>query len=110
MQKREITTIPASIEDNLLRIGQEALTNVVKHASASRITIVLKAAPDGIELIISDDGQGITEMHKLGSYGLAGMKERTSRIKGELVIDNNPSGGSFVMIKVPLKAANSKLS
>jgi signal transduction histidine kinase len=102
-QQRNHVKIPQSIEDNLLRIGQEALTNAVKHANPTRLDIDLQAKPGLVTLMIRDDGSGGANLEsKPGHFGLVGMKERTARIGGELTIINNPEGGCTVRIEVPL--------
>lgn len=107
-QQRNGVQIPTLVEDNLLRIGQEALTNSTKHAKASHLDIHLITVPGKAMLTISDDGGGsnIPEIRP-GHFGLVGMKERAIRIGGTLDISRNEEGGFSVTIEVPLKTSRS---
>lgn len=111
-QKREgSVSIPPGIEDNLFRIGQEAITNAVKHARASKLRIDLVVTPQSTLLIIDDDGCGISESRGLpGHFGLVGMHERADRIGGHLCVTNNAWGGCRVRVEAPLRAAASTFS
>lgn len=94
--------LPALIEDNLLRIGQEAITNAVKHAKPSVITIDLHVSAQRAVLSVADDGIGIRQAAAPGHFGLTGMHERARRIGGTLRVDSNPQGGTTVEVEVPL--------
>lgn len=105
-QHRNGVQIPTLVEDNLLRIGQEALTNATKHANASHLDIYLMTVPEKAILTISDDGGGNnTPEIRPGHFGLVGMKERAVRIGGALDISRNELGGFSVSIEVPLKVS-----
>lgn len=84
----EMATISAELGTALFRIVQEALTNVVRHAAATRVEIALQVKPDLITLEISDDGRGITEaaVHGPGSLGILGMRERAAAQGGVLEV------------------------
>ncbi|MCW1924079.1 histidine kinase [Luteolibacter arcticus] len=105
-QQRGGGHIPGLIGDNLLRIGQEAMTNVLKHSQAGMIGIDLTVASGSVTLTISDDGRGLADRspeNKGGAhFGLVGMDERAERIGGRLSIGNRPGGGALVRIEVPL--------
>jgi signal transduction histidine kinase len=97
--------LPAEAEQEVLRIAQEAIHNVKKHAGASRLTVELKYLPDGIELGVSDDGKGV-EMNGMleplpGHYGLTGMKERAAAIGGTLEVTGAPGEGTRVRLMAP---------
>lgn len=104
-QQRGPTKIPGLISDNLLRIGQEAMTNVLKHSRAGMIEIKLIETAQTVSLNVNDDGSGFTErvVHERadGHFGLVGMKERAQRIGGKLSIGDRPGGGTLVHIEVP---------
>lgn len=104
-QKGEIN-IPQLIGDNVLRIGQEAITNALKHADASLLRIDLTTAGDRISLEVSDDGNGFTPSAasdgRTGHFGLMGMRERSERIGGKLDITSQPGEGTSIRIEVPL--------
>jgi signal transduction histidine kinase len=104
-QERASVSIPPLVEDNLLRIGQEAITNSIKHADATEIKIDLVVTRDRITLTITDNGNGLTEPTPgTGHFGLVGMRERAARIGGRLVIAGKPQGGCVVRIDVPLSS------
>jgi signal transduction histidine kinase len=91
------------VEDNLLRIGQEALGNAVRHAHPTRLSIQLAATPNHASLVITDNGSGMHEgARKPGHFGLVGMEERTVRIGGSLTISSTPDTGTTVRVDVPL--------
>jgi signal transduction histidine kinase len=95
--------LPLLIEDNLLRIGQEALANAVKHAQASRLTIQLAATPSQATLVIADNGHGMRgAFRKPGHFGIIGMEERAARIGGNLAISSSPDTGTTIRVDVPL--------
>ncbi|WP_264487035.1 sensor histidine kinase [Luteolibacter arcticus] len=94
--------LPALVEDNLLRIGQEAITNAVKHADASVIAIDLQVTAGRAVLSVADDGGGIRKAAAPGHFGLTGMHERAQRIGGTLRVDSNSQGGTTVEVEVPL--------
>lgn len=105
-QQTGAVKIPQLIGDNVLRIGQEAITNVLKHADASVLHIDLITTGDRISLSVSDDGHGFTPATapdgRGGHFGLLGMGERTARIGGKLDITSLPGEGTTVRIEVPL--------
>ncbi len=93
--------IPSFVEDNLLRIGQEALTNAVKHGHPSAISIRIEADGGGLVLEIGDNGGGLPDAMAEG-FGLRGMRERVGRIGGQLEILPGKDGGTLVRVNVPL--------
>ena len=102
-QQRNHVRIPPQIEDNLLRIGQESLTNAVKHARATCLKIELETTPGRVQLTISDNGNSCESLEtKPGHFGLVGMRERSTRIGGDLTISRNSDGGCSVHVDVPL--------
>jgi signal transduction histidine kinase len=93
------------VENNLLRIGQEAIANAVKYAQAKRIEVVLKFAERQFELCVSDDGCGFDPSHppaSEGGFGLVGMRERVAELNGELNVSSAPGKGSIVKLTMPL--------
>jgi signal transduction histidine kinase/ligand-binding sensor domain-containing protein len=98
--------LPQEMEQQLLRIAQEAVTNVVKHAGAEHIAIKLHADAGKLSLRIQDDGrgfepQGVFSSHG-GHFGLIGMRERAERLGGEMRLASNPGEGTEVEVTVPL--------
>ena len=98
--------LPQEMEQHLLRIAQEAVTNVLKHAAASRIGIKLDMEEKKLRLRIVDNGAGFEERDVFsshaGHFGLLGMRERAQRLGGELHLASRPGSGTEVEVEVPL--------
>jgi two-component system, NarL family, sensor histidine kinase DevS len=94
--------LPPDVETTLYRITQEALTNVVKHAQAKRVSIVLTRRNRSISAVIEDDGRGFG-MDETGGNGLGllGMRERIALVGGRLSIESSPGSGTTLSIEVP---------
>jgi signal transduction histidine kinase len=99
----------ARLENELLRIGQEAIINAVRHAQASEIQLELRFEPDAVSLKVLDDGCGFTPppTRQEGDphYGLVSMRERAENLGGRLTIARSLSGGTEVEAVVPTSAA-----
>jgi signal transduction histidine kinase len=94
--------LPVGAEQELYRLAQEALNNVLKHAHASRVKVRLDMAADRARLDIADDGVGFEPALRGGDgYGLRGMRERVERARGVLQIDSSPGQGTRVLVEVP---------
>ena len=89
------------VESNLYRLAQEALTNVTKHAEASRIEISLLDRNGAVELTVSDDGNGFDPADAGGGFGLLGMRERVALAGGRLEISSQPGGGTTLKAQLP---------
>ncbi len=87
------------------RILQESLTNVSRHAGATRVRINMKQEPDKLVMLIKDNGKGITktDWDETRSFGLMGMRERANSIGGKLEIKSTPGKGTTVKLTVPTK-------
>ncbi|MEW6131104.1 MAG: two-component regulator propeller domain-containing protein [Acidobacteriota bacterium] len=100
-------TLSSSLENNLLRIGQEAITNALKHAKPQTIKIELAYEPDLVRLRVIDDGCGFDCKNVAsadeGHFGLIGMRERIEWLKGELRFQTAPGSGTEVIAVVPVK-------
>ena len=98
--------IPEEMEQHLLRIAQEAVANVLKHAGARRIWIRLHMEARKLYLRIKDDGRGFDQNGVFstlgGHFGLLGMRERAERLGGELRLASHPGEGTEVEVSVPL--------
>lgn len=96
--------LPSVVENNLLRIGTEAMTNAVKHAAARRIKVEIVFSPDDLRLTVSDDGKGFdaTRASTLagGHFGWLGMRERAERIGANLVLESRLGGGTRVAAQI----------
>ena len=90
----------------LFRIFQEALTNIAKHAGATRVTVSLRRQRQHLILSICDNGRGITPADRLKpqSFGLRGMGERATALGGTMTLSAAPGGGTMVTVKIRLAA------
>ena len=98
--------LPPNVETTLYRVLQEGITNVVKHARAKSVGVILKASPNDVVLIIEDDGIGFAseEVRRSSSarLGLLGIRERLAAIRGGLEIEATPGRGTTLIIRVSL--------
>jgi signal transduction histidine kinase len=94
--------LPLDTEQDLFRLAQEALNNVLKHAHARAVRVCLEIAADGAVLEIADDGVGFEPTHRGGGgFGLQSMRERAERLGGTLAIDSSPGAGTRIRVKLP---------
>lgn len=91
----------------LFRVYQEALTNIAKHAGATRVTVSLRRQRGHVTLSVCDNGRGLVPSDRLKpqSFGLRGMSERAAAMKGTLALSAAPGGGTMVTIKTRLAAS-----
>jgi two-component system, NarL family, sensor histidine kinase UhpB len=91
----------------LFRIFQEALTNIAKHAGATRVSVSLRRERQCLLLAIRDNGRGIApeDRSKPDSFGLRSMSERAEALGGTLALSPAPGGGTMVGIKIRLVTA-----
>jgi signal transduction histidine kinase len=106
----EAAALSEVAEENLLRIGQEAITNAVKHSGARAVKINLEFNPRKVILQVKDDGQGFAPETcagpKDGHFGLLGIRERTERLGGQVWIVSAPGQGASVRVEIPAGAPN----
>jgi PAS domain S-box-containing protein len=97
-----VERLPANVETVLYRIVQESLTNIVRHAHATRVDVVLTVRDGKLIVIIEDDGIGFDpEAAPAGSHlGLFGMRERAEMIDAKLMIESSPGNGTTIMMEV----------
>jgi signal transduction histidine kinase len=99
--------LPEVVEENVLRIAQEAMTNIIKHAHSSEVSILLDIQESLLSLSIRDNGLGgvTSRMPMPGDnhFGLLGMSERAKRLLGRLDIDSEPGRGTRILVEVPLE-------
>jgi PAS domain S-box-containing protein len=97
-------SLPARVEEELYRIAQEALNNIIKHARARTVQIRLVRCDAILLLKISDDGSGFDPslVRQKGGWGLQGMAERATRLQGTLEIDSRPGCGARITVEVPV--------
>jgi signal transduction histidine kinase len=96
--------LPTEVETALYRIVQESLTNVVKHARASSVSILITRKDGSVAAVIEDDGVGFApDDAEVGGVGLLGMRERVSLLDGRVEIESRPNEGTTVVVEVPLR-------
>lgn len=93
--------LPPAWEEHLLRIGQEALTNAIRHGQAQRIVTELAFSDDAVLLRLTDDGHGFDAKSPFDGLGLAGIRARVESIGGHLSISSAPGSGTTVAVSVP---------
>lgn len=99
--------LPDVVKHHLLRIGQEAITNALRHSNATRIDLKLYSAPEHIELLVIDNGIGFSlkeaKSTTAGHFGIAGMHERATAINALIEINASPGKGTMIRIVIPCK-------
>jgi signal transduction histidine kinase len=96
---------PPEVETTLYRVAQEGLTNVLKHAEASRVSVLLERRDGALSLVIEDDGKGFDtdvmyEPQKAQALGLRGMRERVAPLGGRLDVESSPGAGTTLFVRV----------
>ena len=106
-------SLPADVAAVLYRLVQEGLTNVLKHANASKVSIVLEKKSEGLALVLEDDGIGFDPENvgriasgggRTSGLGLSGMKERVALLGGTIAVESAPGKGSTIFVQIPLEA------
>jgi signal transduction histidine kinase len=91
--------LPANTDIVLLRAAQEALTNIRRHAGATRVDVRLCFDPEGTELVVRDDGQGF-DPSRIDGFGLQGMQARARQVGGTVEIHSAPGQGTTVRVRL----------
>jgi signal transduction histidine kinase len=95
--------LPEEVETALYRIVQESLTNVVKHAHARRVSILLARRNGAVKAVVEDDGRGFEPAKDTADgFGLVGMRERLALLGGRLEIESSGKGGTTIAAEVPV--------
>jgi len=94
--------LPSEAETALYRIVQEALTNILKHADARRISVSLARRPGSVTAVVEDDGRGFDPEQRVEGHGLLGMRERIALVGGRLTVEARPGAGTTIAVEVPL--------
>jgi signal transduction histidine kinase len=95
--------LPAEVETALYRIVQESLTNVVKHARARHVSVLLARKGGAIKAVVEDDGQGFDPAgDRHDGFGLVGMRERLALLGGRLEVESSSEAGTTIVAEVPL--------
>ena len=105
------TSLAAPVQTALLRVCQESLTNVRKHAAATEVSVTLSYESDSVLVQILDNGVGISSSAGLtdgSGRGLAGMKERAQILGGRFLAEETEAGGTRVLVEIPLAEAEAR--
>jgi signal transduction histidine kinase len=102
--------LPPTWEENLLHIGQEALTNTLRYAAARSFRALLNCNGEGIRLELRDDGAGFDLTDRNGGFGLTGMRERVEQMEGDLQITTAPGQGTNIVVVLPVPDEKTKLA
>ncbi|MDA8018587.1 MAG: sensor histidine kinase [Thermoanaerobaculia bacterium] len=105
----DIPRLSSSVQTVAFRVAQEALTNVVRHAGASSVTVTLEASGSALRLEVADDGEGFRiseidarEEESFQSLGLLGMKERLALVRGNMWLSSETGTGTRLVAEIPL--------
>ena len=98
-----IPSLEDTLELSAYRIVQEAVTNIVRHAGATRAHITIGSSDGRLTLVISDNGRGASTVKREGHYGVRGMQERAESHGGHIVFQSSAEGGLEVVVSLPLK-------
>jgi signal transduction histidine kinase len=98
--------LPAPVETTVFRIVQEALTNVLKHAQANRVSVMLEYRNDELLVIVEDNGRGFQPGTERDGLGLLGIHERVALVGGKLNIESEPGSGTTLVVRIPAIASS----
>jgi len=105
LHAQEFPRLPDDVASHAFRIIQEALTNVTRHAKATRVDVAVRRAAGSLILGVSDNGVGFAPdtLSGLSSLGLVGMRERALACGGVLMVQGKPGEGTSIVVTIPLK-------
>ena len=96
--------LPGEVETTLYRIVQEALTNVVKHAEAEHVSILIVRREGTVTAVIEDDGRGFDPAAtREAGLGLLGMRERAALVGGRVAVESSGESGTTLVVEVPVR-------
>jgi len=104
-----LARLPAEVETALYRIAQETLTNVLKHAAAKAVSLVVRRESSGVHLTVEDDGRGFDNDALLQEpctgigLGLLDIRERAALLNGSVALESRPGSGTTVHVYIPLR-------
>jgi signal transduction histidine kinase len=101
-RRGKLPELPPIWQENLLHIGQEALTNTLKYAHARNFRTSLRCNAKGVRLELRDDGAGFELKDRNDGLGLTGMRERVEQMKGELEVTSGRGKGTNILVALPL--------
>ncbi len=95
--------LPLTTRQALLRIMQEALANVARHAAAGYVQIAFSQEGNAVRLLIDDDGVGFDSHREHRGLGLQSMRERAQGLRGDLIVESTPGEGASIAVHIPLE-------
>jgi GAF domain-containing protein/CheY-like chemotaxis protein len=98
-----VDELPLAIEEQLLAVAQEALTNTLRHAEATEVIVLLKREDGGLTLAVTDNGIGFDPSAPSFGLGLASIRERAEAIGGQVEITSAPLQGTTIMVTIALR-------
>ena len=103
---RRVEQVAVTPEEELViyRVAQEAMTNVARHADATRVDLALRRSTDGVVLEVVDDGPGLPPGAETSSQGIRGMRERAMLVGAALAIESRAGEGTTIRLSIPLHA------
>ena len=109
----DFSALPSDVQLVVYRVAQEAISNAVQHAGAEHVRVRLLRkgpadGPDAVELTVADDGSGFTFDQAARGLGIAGMRERTLLVGGDVQVESRPDVGTRVSLTVPLDSADTE--
>jgi signal transduction histidine kinase len=96
------SSVGDAVAEHVLAVLQEAVSNITRHAGASKVDLSVVTADGELRLTVSDDGRGLTDA-VTGGRGLENIRARAARLGGDAVWDSVPDGGTTLRWRVPLK-------
>jgi len=102
-------TLPPEWETNLLRIGQEVLTNAMRHAGATRFDAVLVSSSRDVRVSFQDNGRGFDPENTNGGFGIQGIRERVQQMGGQFSIETKEGKGTLSSIVIPLNISSQRV-
>ncbi|MFB4276190.1 MULTISPECIES: sensor histidine kinase [unclassified Nonomuraea] len=99
-----VRPLDAQVQEELLRVAQEAVANARRHAHAGQVTLTLSYMEDLIVLDVHDDGDGFEPLRAASGHGLSIMRERMERLGGTLLVESAPGAGTTVVARLPAVA------
>ena len=103
---REASRLDGGLETTIYRLVQEALTNAVKHARASRVEIGVTERDRHVAIVVSDDGVGFDPGASVEGFGLMGMRERVGLMDGSLSVESGAGRGTTLRCRLPVRRAS----
>jgi signal transduction histidine kinase len=100
--KMDIQDVPKPVGYQVFRVIQECLTNVLKHANASEVTVHVNQSSDQLELVVSDNGCGLSSEKTVSGFGMKSMQERVQSMRGTVQVNAAPNKGTSIDVRIPL--------